>query len=80
MALVSHVITTCQGKGVRKRSTSEVDSGRSSKIAKTEASRKINEFFRNSSQASERKKDASVQVLSLCLSGPAPRALCSPLD
>ena len=70
---VTHVMPHgVQGRGgVRKRTTSEADGGRSSKAPRVEASRKISEFFRNS-HSTERKRDASVQVLSsasVCCAG-----------
>ena len=56
---VTHMTSNAQGKiGHRKRILSDVD-GKSSKAPRVEASRKINEFFRNCGQQS---KSVSTQV------------------
>ncbi|CAI7992311.1 Serine/threonine-protein kinase tousled-like 2, partial [Geodia barretti] len=51
-----------RGSSIRKRSTSEVEGGKSSKVARVDASRKISEFFRNSHSTSDKKKEMGVQT------------------
>lgn len=42
-----------------------MEGGKSTKVARVDASRKISEFFRNSHSSLDKKRDASVQVGSL---------------